>query len=269
MKNYTHIAERLYNEPWLITPEKHATLVRLFEAFTQGPSAGFFDSKDDNEPDESEPRLNGSTLIIPVHGVLGKHLSGLEMMCGGCSMDAIGQSIDAADKNYQCQSILLDFRSPGGTVVGTPELGKKISSANKDVYAFTDYECCSGALWLASQCQGFYCTESAMVGSVGVYSIYTDRTKQLDEAGIKVNAISAGEYKLSGAPFRKMSDDERAMLQSQIDGMHERFKAAITSNRDVSDEYLQGQVFEGHEAAQYGFVDGLVDDLDGVLEMLR
>jgi len=267
MKNYPQIAQKLYNEPWLITKEKHDSLTALFEAHISGANIGIFDQqKDDSDEDDSSPRIDGQTLILPVHGVLGKHLSSLEMMCGGCSVDAIGKELDKAEASYQIRNILLDFRSPGGVVTGIPELGKKIASISKDVIAFTDSDCCSGALWLASQADKFYCTESASVGSCGVYSIYLDRSKQFEEMGMKVNAISAGEFKLAGASFKAMTERERAMLQDQVDDIHSKFKSAITSRRLVDAEYLEGQVFFGDAAAEIGMVDGLVDDMSEVIE---
>lgn len=269
MKNYPHIAQKLYNEPWLITKEKHHAIVAMFESHIAGAETSIFsDDSKKKEDDDSIPRMHGSTLIVPVHGVLGKHLSSLEMMCGGASVDAIGKELDRAESSYQIKNVLLDFRSPGGVVSGIPELGRKIASMSKDVTAFTDVDCCSGALWLASQCDKFYATESAMVGSCGVYSIYLDRSKQLEEAGVKVNAISSGEFKLAGASFKPMTDQERAMLQAQCDGIHEKFKAAVTKNREVADDYLQGQVYYGDEAAEIGMIDGLVEDMSEVLESL-
>lgn len=268
MKNYPHIAQKLYNEPWLITKEKHDNLVALFEAHISGNKIGLFDDEEEDGDDSTDPRMIGRTLVIPVHGVLGKHLSSLEMMCGGCSVDAIGKELDKAESSYQVANVLLDFRSPGGVVSGIPELGKKISAMSKDVVSFTDLDCCSGALWLASQADKFYCTESSLVGSCGVYSIYLDRSQQLEEAGIKVNAISSGEFKLAGASFKPMTDRERAMLQGQCDDIHQKFQEALLKNRAVDKDALEGQVFYGEDALEVGMVDGLVEDMEEVLDDL-
>lgn len=269
MKNFAHVAEKLYNENWLIRPETLANFAAQFERHIAGQKVGIFDDLGDDENEDSQVRMIGKTMIIPVHGVLGKHLSQFEMMCGGCSVDALGDQIEAMVRDYRCENAVLDFRTPGGQVIGTPELAKKIANSDKQIVGFCDMQCCSGGIWLASQCSEFYCTETAAIGSVGVYSLYFDRTKQLELSGVKVNAISAGEYKLTGAPFRVMSDDERAMLQAQTDSIYEKFKAAVTANREIEDEYLQGQVFLGEESAQHGFVDGIVDDLNEVVQMMQ
>lgn len=264
---YPHIAAKIYDAPWLIDPSHHRNIAKQFEAHISGARADV--ATGDMEPDDDEPRLVGSVQIIPVHGILGKHLGQLEMMCGGCDVDEVGEDIDEAEADPRVQTILLDFRSPGGTVTGVPELGNKIASCTKTTAAFTDSQCCSGALWLASCCEQFQCTESALVGSCGVYSIYFDHTAEMESEGVKANAISSGEFKLAGAYFKPMTDAERTMLQTQCDSIHSKFKAVIQKNRNVDDSALQGQVFMGDEAAMCGMVDGIVEDMDEFLKSLE
>lgn len=266
MKSYPRIAQRIYNEPWLITRQKHATIQTVFEAHVSGEKVGLFDD-DEKDDGESKPRIVGSTQIIPVHGILGKHLSSFEMMCGGCSVDEVSKQIDAAEKNWQVQEVVFDFRSPGGNAQGIPEIGAKIAAMKKNTIAFTDSDCCSGAYWMASQCDSIVCTESADLGSVGVYSIYTDRSKQLEDAGVKVNAIVAGEFKLAGASFKPMTDEERKMLQDQVNYLHAKFQNAVTEGRrgKINSKLLEGQVFYGDQAVENGFADKLVDSIEDVI----
>lgn len=266
MKNYPHILSKVFREPWLITKEKHETIQQILEAHLSGDAAAV-DFPEDADSGAPDPVVIGSTMIMPIHGVIGKHLSNMELLCGGFCLDRLSEWIDKAENNWQIKSVVMDFRSPGGTVTGVPEAADKISKMSKDVLAFTDDQCCSAALWLASQADEFFCTESAIVGSVGVYSIYTDRSKQLEEDGIKVNPISSGKYKLAGAWFKPMTDDERKMLQARCDSIYEKFKTAATAVRKVDDEFLQGQVFYGDEAAKIGMVSGLVDSMEDVLAL--
>ena len=89
--------------------------------------------------------------------------------------------------------------------------------------------------------------------------------RSMEEEGVKVNAIASGKYKLLGAPFKALTEEERGMLQSESDRIHVEFQAAVNAVRPVAEEYLQGQVYRGEEAAGYGFTDGVVNDLDEVL----
>lgn len=264
MKNLAHIISKVYEQPWLITPAKHRAITRLIESKLTDSMMPAGMTDDDEDP---EMGRDGDTAVIPVHGIIGHHLSGLETMCGGCDLGAVGAMIDAAMADDGIQKLLFDFRTPGGTVTGVPELASKIGNINgKKTVAYTDSECCSAGYWLASQCDAFYTSESADVGSIGVYMVLLDESRALENEGIKVNAISAGKYKLSGASFRPLSDEERAMFQAGVDKTYNAFKSAILRKRAIKDSVMQGQVYDGIEACELGLCDGIVNDISELLE---
>jgi len=262
VRNYPHIISKVYNEPWLIKREGHAAIVRLLETRLQDADEITVAVEPDDEP---RIAMDGSTAIIPVHGIIGKHLSRLETMCGGCDLDRVAAMAQDAESNPDVKEMLFDFRSPGGTVTGTPELARRIARMSKRTVAFTDSQCCSGALYLASQCREFYATESSEVGSVGVWSAYFDYSRALAMDGVNVQEISAGKYKTAGAYWKPLTPEERQMLQAQVDKIYREFKDAVTSRRQIDDQYLQGQVFSGQEAVEIGMVDGLVEDISELL----
>lgn len=259
-RNFPHIIAKVYREPWLITPQKHRAIQSVLEARMDGilPS--------DNDADEPEGMSrDGAFAIIPVHGIIGKHLSSIEMECGGCDLDAVNAMISEAEQDDSIETIVFDFRTPGGTVTGVPETGRRIASIAKKTIAFTDSECCSAGYWLASQCKHFYLTETATTGSIGVYSVFEDWSRALENEGVKVNAISSGKYKLAGAYFKPMTDDERTMFQDSVDKLHTQFKEAVRRNREVPDSAMEGQCYDGLEAVEIGLADGLVESIDDLL----
>lgn len=276
--NLPHIISKVLREPWLITEQKHHAILAALEGKLGGQFQTMED-RDDMGGDDSgrdeyrEFQLaNGGTLaVIPVHGVLGKHLSSLEMACGGCSLDTIQSQLKTVLGSPRITKVLLDINSPGGTYTGTPETASLIAEVNraKPVLAFTDSDCCSGAYWLASQASAIYSTESAEIGSVGVRMILLDVTKQMEMEGVKVNAIYSGKYKLLGASFKPLEVDEREMLQAESDRIHTAFQAAIQRARGVAIADMQGQIYRGEEAAGVGMTDGLVEDFDDVMETMN
>lgn len=275
--NLPHIISKVTRQPWVITAEKHRAIMDVLDARIAGDFKALnYDESDGPEDDGDRDQYRefqtatGTIAVIPVHGILGKHLSSMEMACGGCSLDTLQSQLKTALNSPRISKVLLDINSPGGTVTGTPETARLIASvaAVKPVWAFTDADCCSGAMWLASQCTRVYSTESAELGSVGVRMVLLDYTKQLEEEGVKVNAISSGKYKLLGASFKPLTDEERDMLQTESDRIHAQFQQAVNAVREVSLANLQGQIYRGEEAAGIGLTDGTVQDLDEVLLML-
>ena len=262
MRNLPRIVNKVHREPWMIRPDTLHTFAGMLEQ-RLSVRADVTDMGDDDECDDDEMvKEIGSSVVIKVFGVIGKHLSGLEMQCGGCSVDAVCDALEDADEDQNCGRIYLWFNSPGGTVAGIQEAGALIAdiATRKEVVALIDNECCSAAYWMASQCTTIVCTPSATIGSIGVYCLLLDQSKQLEEAGIKVNAISAGEYKLAGASFRPLSDIERKMFQDSVDKTYSIFKAAVSDGRAgaVADETMQGWCYDGEEAVQKGLADEVV-----------
>jgi protease-4 len=271
---YPLIAAKVFNEPWAINDE---TLSAIWRAVSEGvplaqPRAHdrFDDAQEAREEaDANDIPVTGFTRVIPVFGIIGKHLSEMEMDCGGCSADKVSALLTAADRDPDCERIVLAFHSPGGTVTGIPELAAKIRDVGtrKPVIAYTDGMCCSAALWLASQADTFLVSPSSMVGSVGVRCMVLDQSERLAKEGIKAESITSGKYKDMGANHRPMTDDERKMLQARVDSIGKAFRAALTASRTIASEDMEGQTFSGEEAVAKGFADGMANDLDEVLEI--
>jgi signal peptide peptidase SppA len=271
--NYPRIISKLCREPWLVRVETHDAMISALESRMQGDGKAKVMEDDETRSPEDECYSEiqgafGTVALINVHGILGKHLSRFEMSCGGCSLDGLQRMLKVADESPRIAKVALYFNTPGGTVTGTPETADLIADIDtrKPVIGYTDADCCSGGIYLASQCRRFYGSQSSEVGSVGVRMVLLDATKAMDMEGIKVNAIASGKYKLAGASFKPLTDDEREMFQAESDRIYEKFKQAVVSVRAVDEKYLQGQVYRGEVAAELGFTDGVIDDLDELLD---
>jgi protease-4 len=287
MKRYPQIISKLFYEPLLVTHSQHAAMVRVLDArLAGGGEVGdgrwqIANGKGRRRVSDDNPDLDGQDLpieenkpdwetygtdaVIPVHGVLVGHASDIPMSACGCGLDVVADMMDIAVRDSEVTRLLFDFRTPGGGVVGTPELGRKIASCPKQTIGFTDSQCCSGGLWLATQCQEFYATESAVVGSIGVWCAYLDISRQLATEGANIQEISAGKYKTMGAYWKPLSPEEKAMIQRDVDKIYTQFKEAVGLRRVVADEVMQGQIFDGAEAVQNGLCDGLVEGLHELL----
>lgn len=268
MKNLSHIISKVYGKPWIIQPSIHNSITTQLNNILSGKTAlpDFETTINTNEEVIIHPKL----AIIEVDGVIGKHLDMLETMCGGVDIDDIAAQLIAARDNEEIKVVVLMFNTPGGTVTGIPELAQLIDEVSqvKTVIGYTDTLCASAGMWLASQCTEFFASPSSEVGSIGVYCMYLDESQALALAGIKVNVISAGKYKITGASFQPLTEDERTMLQNDVDETYNEFKAAVTSKLKVKNEDMQGQVFSGVTSYNKGLVTGIINSKSDLLTLL-
>lgn len=224
-----------------------------------------------------QPRLytfaKPGVAVVPVYGVLAKNLSSFEESCGGgTDINPIAHALAQAASDSEVEKIVLDIDSPGGEVTGIPELGSRIRSidaSGKPVIAFSDATTASAAYWIASQAGEFYVTPSSRQGSIGVYAAWLDETVALEMKGYSLELFAAGKHKAMGMPFRGLSEEEREMLQANVDSIYADFKNAVVSNRPrVEDATMQGQMFRAPEALERGLVDGIVGDWEEFIELV-
>lgn len=252
---------------WLITPERLQELQVSYQAaLPYGRGSVSYFSPEDLAP-AAEPELfqrMGSCAVVSINGTLGKNLDWYDRAVGGCDYDDICTAIDAAEASGS-DSIILHVRSPGGMALGAMECGDRIAAISKPTIAYTDFLACSGGYWLASQCDAIYCSASAFLGSIGVLAAYLDQSKLLEGLGIRVNAFSAGKWKLAGASFKPMTDDERAMFQSRVERYYAQFTEVVNRNRTIKPEFMEGQSMDGLQAVEAGLSDGIYPSIQDLI----
>lgn len=271
MTKIPRILARVYGEPWAILPEVHRAICTAVDAKSRGEAVASIMPADMEEQAEPPvpPEAPPSCMVIPVHGILGKHLDLMETLCGGCDLDNVCAMLEAAADDDGVEFVMLDFRSPGGTVTGIAEAADEIAELAKlkPVGAFTDSQCCSAAYWMASQCSTIFATPSATLGSVGVIAVMFDESRALANQGITPNEFRSGRMKGMGASYRPMTEEEKTFMQARVDGMGHAFRAVITAARGVAPECLEGQVFDGRQAVKCGMADALVADIDEAIDL--
>lgn len=274
---YPRILAAIRSAKWAVTPPTLQAIADTLGAHLRGTLRAKLIPDDDLIPPAPGPAASGETeddgmipgvAVIQVYGILGKHLSDFEMACGGCDCDAISSDLEMALADSSVQSILFDFDSPGGVVSGIPELAARIRAADKikPCYAFTEAQCCSAAYWLASSCRAIFCTQSADLGSIGVYVALVDDSEWWAKEGYKLNLIKAGEFKAMGISGQPLSDKERALIQTDVDNIYAMFTADVKSGRgEVATETMQGQTFMGMAAVMSNLADEMTDGIESVL----
>lgn len=276
---YSRYIARVTRHPWALLPEKLAVISALLSERAAGhkPSDEEIVARLGDEADTPAPkaRQDGAVFVLPIHGTIAYRADAFEASSGGASAEVIGKQLARAVADDSVASILLDFDTPGGSVDGVPELAAQIAKATavKPVVAHVNALAASAGYWLASQASEIVITPSGMAGSIGVFLLLLDESKALEQEGITVNAISAGEFKLEGAPWEPLSDESRAHFQGQVNAVYRDFLSAVAKGRgvtvaDVKAQYGQGRVFDAKDALARGMVDRIATQEDTLRRML-
>lgn len=170
-----------------------------------------------------------------------------------------------AEKDPACKAIIVRVNSPGGAVGPTQEIYEEIRRIDQDipVYASFGTVAASGGYYIGAAARKIYAPAGAMTGSIGVIMSFMNLSKLYDFAKVQPETIKAGKYKDIGSPARQMSQEERLLLTTMTDDVHEQFIEDILKVRGKKikggekglREYAQGQIYSGRQALKKGLVD--------------
>lgn len=202
----------------------------------------------------------GNVALIPVEGLIttdGASTLGQTT----ASSTIIIQFIEEADKNKQVKVILLEINVHGGTPVATDEIAEAIKKTKKPTIALIKDVAASAGYWIASSADHIIANRMSLTGSIGVLSSYLEFSGLMEEYGVGYERLIAGEYKDMGAPFRKLTEEERLLIQGRLDRLHQFFIQEVADNRNLPLEKVKeiatGEVFLGVDALPLGLVDQL------------
>lgn len=259
---FIHLLSRLTGPLWLITEDALANITHLMEMRLDGIA---LQSLPGAERVSVSSVIANGVATIPIHGVIGKRLSPLEMACGGADVDAIDAAFTAANADPAITKIVLDIDSPGGQVTGVPELARKIyDTKSKPVEARSDTLIGSAAYFIAASADKITVTPTARVGSIGAALQVREAidTKSADGRS-RLRIFRSGEDKLAGADG-PLSKAQETAAQAMVDEVGALFRNHVTLARPgVKADSMTGLAYTGREARVRGLVDEVCDSLSG------
>jgi protease-4 len=270
MRNLARIAAKIYGEAWLIRGDVWNSITAQFQAIREGAKMAADDLVGPTFYGiASHPQVQViiDVAVIPVHGIIGKHLSAIEMECGGYCLANLMIQLDNVRDDPKIRTVVIDFKTPGGIGIGVETAALKIrelAESGKRVIAYTDYDCCSAGYWLASACDEIIAERSAIVGSVSTYIGAIDDSEAWAKAGYKRILARTGDKKAIGMSGKEWTQEEIDYLTEKAKLADQKFKGFISTRRGLSDDLMQGQTWSAADAPP-GVVDGLADSLEDVV----
>ena len=200
-------------------------------------------------------------LQIPVMGVL---LSQFPWQLGrwATGYKYIEMAFRRGLADPEVKGFALICHSPGGEVTECFELTDKIHEwrNEKPVRAFVANYAYSACFAIASAAgpDNIIITRSGGAGSVGVVTAHVEFSKYMEEVGIKVTFIFAGEHKVDGNPYEKLSASAKKRIQARIDKIYGVFTSTVARNREMDEEAVRATkalTYDAEEAIEVGFAD--------------
>ena len=177
------------------------------------------------------------------------------------------------------KAIILRIDSPGGGVGPSQEIYREVlkikSNKKKKVITSMGSVAASGGYYIASASDLIVANPGTITGSIGVLMEFTNIEELFRKIGIKGVVLKSGEHKDIGSPFREMTPEEKRLIQSVIDNVHQQFIQAVADGRKIDRlkvaQVADGRILTGEQAKQLGLVDqlgNLQDAIDTAAKMV-
>ncbi|PNU20741.1 signal peptide peptidase SppA [Geothermobacter hydrogeniphilus] len=208
----------------------------------------------------------GRPTVFPV----GKKVAVVELQGVIDSSRELMETIVDFRDDDSVKAIVLRINSPGGAVGPAQEVYEEIKKAAKvkPVVVSMGSVAASGGYYVAVPAQRILANPGTITGSIGVIMQFTNFEELLAKIGLKSEVVKSGSLKDIGSSTRPMTEQDRQVLQTLIDDVHQQFMTAVAEGRKMDLKKVKaladGRIFTGRQALQAGLVDELGNLQDAI-----
>jgi protease-4 len=173
------------------------------------------------------------------------------------------EELTKAADDPDVRALLVRINSPGGTVTASDIIHRELEAwkraTGRPIVAVMLDVAASGGFYVALAADTIVAHPTSVTGSIGVIMITLNAEGLLQKIGLAAATIKSGERKDMGSPFRTLTDEERKIFQSVIDGLHTQFVAKLAEGRKLplgaARAVADGRIYTAQQALELGLVD--------------
>ena len=185
--------------------------------------------------------------------------------------DSVVAALRLAEKSRNVAAVLLHVDSPGGDALASDLIWREVerTNAKKPVVVLMGNAAASGGYYVSAPASHVVARGGTVTGSIGVLTIRPVASGLYERLGINPVALDRGARAGLLDLSRHPDDEERRVIEGQIQRIYGEFKERVALGRDIDAVDLEGiaggRVWTGTEALELG----LVDQIGGFREALR
>jgi len=188
--------------------------------------------------------------------------------------DTVIQAIQKVRKDPFISGIILRVSSGGGSAVASDAIAREIaltvSGDNpKPVIVSMGGTAASGGYYISSPASKIVAQPVTITGSIGVLAVFPNIVGLSEKLNINWETIKKGKQADMGAVYRKMTEQEKKIIEDFLSSTYKKFVEVVAEGRDLSiqevEEVAQGRMWTGQQAKE----KGLVDELGGLSTSIK
>jgi len=184
--------------------------------------------------------------------------------------ESVVAALRLAEKSRGISAVLLHVDSPGGDALASDLIWREVARTNakKPVVVLMGNAAASGGYYVSAPATHVVAHAGTVTGSIGVLTIRPVASGLYEKLGINPVALDRGARAGLLDPSRRPNEEERRVVEGQIQRVYSEFKDRVARGRDIDavdlDRIAGGRVWTGAEALELG----LVDQIGGFREAL-
>ncbi len=247
---------------WAMEQRALEAMTDALVALSRGQAGALEAARAAVRPTRPPPRSETGIAVLPVFGPISYRRGLFSMLFGGTVIKDLMLELQEAMDEPRVRSILMPIDSPGGTADGLIEIAAALWAARtrKRIVAVIDPSAASAAYWIASQASEIVSTPSGDAGSIGVFMLHMDFSKQMEQIGVKPTFVASTPEKIEANPFEPLSDDARADMKRIVNRVHTAFLSDVARGRGtdiatVREKFGRGRMIDARRARVLGMID--------------
>lgn len=216
--------------------------------------------------DEDSGAFSDEIAHISMIGPITRYSGFCSRLFGGVGIDAMTSRLNELENDDAVKAIVMEIDSPGGQAAGIADFADKVRSLSlkKPIISFVSDIGASAAYWIASASTKIVVSQTASVGSIGVYAAITDNTEAMQKQGYKEITFVSSQSPKKRPDFT--SDEGKSQIQAQIDTLASVFIDSVAKFRGVDSETVQAKFGQGDVVFAQDAVDRGMADAVGTIE---
>jgi len=170
------------------------------------------------------------------------------------------------------KAVVLRIESPGGDPLAADVITRELEliAGVKPLVVSMGDMAASGGYWIAAPAHAIFANPTSLTGSIGVYSIFFNGEKTLNEVlHIRNERINTHAYSHFPSYRSRLSPVETGLMEKMVDSTYNRFISIVSQGRHLEraqvEEVAKGRVWSGIQALE----NKMVDNLGGLSDAVR
>jgi len=186
------------------------------------------------------------------------------------STDVI-EEIKEHSRDSSVKAIVLRVNSPGGGVAPSQEIYEEIIKLKekKKIVVSMGSVAASGGYYIASPADKIVANAGTLTGSIGVIMEIPNVAGLMEKIGVKTQVVKSGKHKDIASVFKTLAPEEKKILQTVLDDVHNQFIEDVSNARGMDFEVIKkladGRIFTGRMAKEVGLVDEIGNLQDAIM----